>query len=247
MIKLSKRLEAVARLVTPGNGVCDVGTDHGYIPIYLLQAGIRKTALAMDVNEGPLMRAREHIEEYGLGDYIATRRSDGLFAMEAGECDSVVIAGMGGGLVMRILEDSFAKLEAVKELILQPQSDIEQVRRFIREHGFVIDRQDIVKEDGKYYMMFRCVHGEADIAGQRILQIAYDRYGEQLLKGKHPILREYLDKEEHLIGQIRESLGNQKDSEAAERRLHELEERQQVVEAAREVMNEKQGEGTDEL
>lgn len=247
MIKLSKRLEAVARLVTPGNRVCDVGTDHGYIPIYLLQSGIRKTALAMDVNEGPLMRAGEHIEEYGLKDYIATRRSDGLRAMKAGECDSIVIAGMGGGLVIRILEDSFAKLEAVKELILQPQSDIEQVRKFIREHGFVIDRQDMVKEDGKYYMMFRCVHGEADIAGQQLRQAAYDRYGEQLLKGRHPILREYLDKEEHLIGQIRESLGNQKDSAAAERRLHELEERQQVVKTARRIMDGIQGEGTDEM
>lgn len=208
---------------------------------------VRKAALAMDVNEGPLMRAGEHIEEYSLEDYIAVRRSDGLSAMETGECDSIVIAGMGGGLVMRILEDSFAKLEAVKEMILQPQSDIEQVRRFVREHGFAIDRQDMVKEDGKYYMMFRCVHGEAEIEKEQLLQTAYDRYGEQLLKGNHPLIGEYLEREERLIGQIRESLGNQKDSEAAERRLYELMERQRVVEAARWIMKKKQGEGADEM
>lgn len=251
MIKLSRRLEAVARLVTSGNRVCDVGTDHAYIPIYLLQTGSSEAALAMDVNEGPLKRAREHIEENGLCDYIETRRSDGLRAMETGECDSIVIAGMGGGLMIRILEDSYTKLGAVKELILQPQSDIEQVRRFVGLHGFVIDRQDMVKEDGKYYMMFRCIHRgksavhrleknrEADFefVQQEFLQTAFDRYGEQLLKENHPVLQEYLEREEHLIREIQESLGNQKDSAAAERRLHELKERQQVLEVAQAVMN----------
>ncbi len=262
MIKLSRRLEAVARLVTPGNRVCDVGTDHGYIPIYLLQAKVSESALAMDVNEGPLTRAREHIEENGLCDYIAARRSDGLRAMETGECDSIVIAGMGGGLVIRILEDSFTKLGAVKELILQPQSDIEQVRRFVGLHGFIIDRQDMVEEDGKYYMMFRCVHRDKSAAcgmekkeaadfeymQREFLQTAYDRYGEQLLKENHPVLREYLEREEHLIRQIWESLGNQKDSAAAERRRRELEERRLVLEAARAVMDktEKQAVGSGE-
>lgn len=251
MIKLSRRLEAVAHLVTPGNRVCDVGTDHAYIPIYLLQTGSSEAALAMDVNEGPLMRAREHIEENGLCDYIETRRSDGLQAMKAGECDSVVIAGMGGGLMIRILEDSFTKLGAVKELILQPQSDIEQVRRFVGLHGFAIDRQDMVKEDGKYYMMFRCVHrskpaarrtekegaAELEFAQQELLQAAYDRYGEQLLKENHPVLQEYLEREGHFIQKIQESLVNQKDGAAAERRHHELEEKRQVLEAAQAVMN----------
>ena len=251
MIKLSKRLEAVAQLVTPGSKVCDVGTDHGYIPIYLLQTGICKSALAMDVNEGPLMRAMKHIEGYGLCDYIVTRRSNGLEAMEAGECNSVVIAGMGGGLMIRILEDGFTKLEVVKELILQPQSDIEQVRRFVRTHGFMIDRQDMVEEDGKYYMMFRCIHRDKSVAcgikkeeaadfgfaQQELLNIVYDRYGEQLLKERHPVLNAYLKREERLIHQIQISLDRQKDSAAAKRRRYELEERQRVLEAAGTVMN----------
>ena len=81
MIRLSKRLQAVADLVSKGTRVCDVGTDHAYIPIYLIQTGRMEQALAMDVNEGPLLRAKEHVAEQGLSEYIVLRRSDGLTAM----------------------------------------------------------------------------------------------------------------------------------------------------------------------
>lgn len=245
MIRLSKRLQAVAGLVTPGCVVCDVGTDHAYIPIYLIQAGITKRALAMDVNEGPLLRAKEHIAQQGLLNYITTRRSDGLAAMTGGECDSVVIAGMGGGLMIQILKEGAAKLGSVKELILQPQSDIELVRRYVAEHGFVIEEQDMVEEDGKYYMMFRCVpesECEAVLPEKNednvLWQLAADRYGEHLIYQSHPVLKSYLQKEERLIAQIRRSLENGKDGASAEKRLKELQERQSVIDEAKRMMKE---------
>ena len=109
MVKLSNRLSAVASFVTDGNVLADVGTDHGYIPIYLLQEKRIKKAIAMDINAGPLQRAKEHIALYGLKDYIETRLSDGVEALMPGEADTILIAGMGGGLVMHILEDGRAR------------------------------------------------------------------------------------------------------------------------------------------
>ncbi len=103
-VKLSKRLERIASFVQPGSRVADIGTDHGYVPIWLVQKGVCPSALAMDVRKGPLERAEEHVEEVGLSGKIELRLSDGLAKLKAGEADTVVIAGMGGKLTCRILE-----------------------------------------------------------------------------------------------------------------------------------------------
>ena len=115
-MQLSKRLSAVAEFVTPGGCLVDVGTDHGYVPIALLEQKKISSAIAMDVNRGPLERAREHIAQYNMGDYIETRLSDGLHALQAGEGDSLLIAGMGGGLTVRILSEGEPLLSGFGEL-----------------------------------------------------------------------------------------------------------------------------------
>ena len=117
-MKLSKRMQRLASLVAGGNRLADVGTDHGYIPIALIEEGRIPGAIAMDVNQGPLLRAEAHIREFGLSTYIETRRSDGLAGLAPGEADTVLIAGMGGRLTVRILEEGGHCLGAVKELIL---------------------------------------------------------------------------------------------------------------------------------
>ena len=104
-MNLSKRLTAVARLITKGNSVADIGTDHGYIPIYMAQKGYTDKAFAMDVNEGPLQRAVDNIARYNVSDKVCTRLSDGLKGLSEGEADTIVIAGMGGLLTIRILTD----------------------------------------------------------------------------------------------------------------------------------------------
>ena len=102
-MQLSKRLQAVADLVTPGSRLADVGTDHGYVPIWLYEQGIIPSAIAMDLREGPLNRAKENIAVHDLSDGITVRLSDGLEKLLSGEADSIVIAGMGGMLVKKIL------------------------------------------------------------------------------------------------------------------------------------------------
>ena len=104
-MELSKRLTKVASLVTEGASVADIGTDHGYIPIYLIENQIAARAIALDINKGPLERARMHIVGHGLKGQIETRLSDGLKEVKPGEVDTMIAAGMGGGLVIKILRE----------------------------------------------------------------------------------------------------------------------------------------------
>lgn len=161
--KLSRRLQAVAAMVTKGNVVCDVGCDHGFIPIYLVQNGISPKVIAMDINEGPLAAAKEHIGEYFLAGYIETRLSDGLAALRRGEAGTVICAGMGGRLVIRILEEGRGKLGGAEEIILQPQSELQNVRAYLRGRGYVIADEDMVFEDGRYYPMMRVCYGSGSV------------------------------------------------------------------------------------
>ena len=159
-MQLSERLSSVASMVTAGNCLADVGTDHGYVPIYLYERQMIPRAIAMDVNKGPLERARLHIAEYGYHNAIETRLSDGLQALKAGEAESVVIAGMGGPLIIRILSAYPEVTASFKELILQPQSEISEVRVWLGEQGYEIIEEHMVFEDGKYYSMFKAVKNE---------------------------------------------------------------------------------------
>ncbi len=151
MIQLSKRLQSVADLVENCETMADVGTDHGYIPVYLVFNQKVNKAIAMDVNPGPLKRAKEHIFQYGFQKSIETRLSDGCFALEPGEADVIVIAGMGGALMQRIMEEGEAVAQTAQRLVLQPQSEIGSFRRFLFAHGYGIVAEDMVLEDGKYY------------------------------------------------------------------------------------------------
>ena len=134
------RLRAIAGMVTKGNRLADVGCDHGYLSIWLVSEKTVPSAIAMDVRPGPLSRARENITRYGLEDYIETRLSDGLAKLEPGEGDTLVIAGMGGPLMERILKDGAKVREGFQELILQPQSDLPHFRHFLSEIGWEIVR-----------------------------------------------------------------------------------------------------------
>lgn len=225
MVKISNRLMTAAALVTQGYTLADVGTDHGYIPIYLLQQKKIPAAIAMDINEGPLERAKEHIALYGLQAYIQTRLSDGVAALKPGEVEAVLIAGMGGGLVMHILKDGEKVCQSAKELILQPQSKIEHVREFLREKGYTILAEDMVYEDGKFYPMMKVQYqGENENAqkASEVLKLS-DLYGGLLLQNRHPVLKTFLEKEKLIYTGIKENLEKQPESEKIRTRLAEVE------------------------
>ncbi len=189
-MNLSKRLERLAGMVSPGNRLVDVGTDHGYVPICLCERKQIPSAIAMDINEGPLERAKSHIEEAGLLAYIETRLSDGLTALRKGEGDTVLIAGMGGILMEKILCEGKEALLAVRELILQPQSDIAGVRRWLVRNDWLITCEDIVYEDGKYYPMMKAVQGKG-----QFYTVSEYRYGRADLQQSLSVLEEFLTRQ----------------------------------------------------
>ncbi len=228
-VVISERLKALCQMVTPGSTVVDVGCDHGFVPIYLVQRGLSPKVIATDVRKGPLSRAREHIAAYGLEDYIETRLGDGLSACREGEAQSLVCAGMGGRLMQRILTEGKDKTAKMKELILQPQSEIAEFRRFLREAGYETLQENILWEEGKYYFLMKVSPSEGILpAGGRAAketdpfrQELYDRYGRELLENRHPVLKRYLQDSLKTAGQIREALsGNEK--EKARERLGEI-------------------------
>ncbi len=223
MVKLSNRLLAVASFVTDGNILADVGTDHGYIPIYLLQEKRIHKAIAMDINAGPLERAKEHIAVYGLKDYIETRLSDGVAALTPGEVDTVLVAGMGGGLVMHILEDGKEVCRQAKELVLQPQSELERVREYLWSNGYVILEENMVLEDEKFYPMMRVAYQNV-IDTKNAKNLLFCRYGKHLLEQKHSVLKEYLEREEKLYTGILGNLSQTAVSDKTKERIAEVEE-----------------------
>ena len=224
-MELSKRLTAVAELVTAGGRTADIGTDHAYVPIWLVQNGRIPSAIAMDVNSGPLERARAHVIQNNLEGQIELRLSDGFAALVPGEVDTAVIAGMGGGLLIRILREGADVVRSLKECILQPQSEIEKVRAFLLEEGFSFIRENMVEEDEKYYPMMKVVPPmeENDISRNRgkSWNETEIRYGKLLLEAKNQVLHDFLLREIRIKNEILSSL-EKSDSERAEKRKNQI-------------------------
>lgn len=228
-MQLSKRLLALAEMVSEGNVLVDVGCDHGYLPIYLIQNHHIPKAIAMDIGKGPLERAKDNIKAHGLEGYIETRLSDGLEKLRPGEGDTLLISGMGGPLIQQILSRGEAEAVLMRELILQPQSDIPGFRKYLSEEGYEILDENIIYEDGKFYPMMK-----ASRRTKRVYTPLEYRYGPVLLKKRHPILREYLVKEAENLRMIQERLRHM-DSGKASVRLEEIKEEMQLVQAALET------------
>lgn len=223
MKPLSARLQMLADMVTPGSRVADVGCDHGFLSIYLVQAGISPGVIAMDVRKGPLAAAGEHIRESRLGGYIETRLSDGLAALEPEEVDAIVCAGMGGRLMERILREGSAKAAALKELILQPQSEIPEFRSFLRKTGYEITDESIVCDGGKYYFAMKAIPrvGKQFVMLQKEQGRLYDKFGEKLLLMRHPVLERYLLWQENAVADLHRQL-EAEESERAKSRISQV-------------------------
>ena len=147
---ISNRLMSAVGFVR-GGFLADVGTDHAHLPVYLYQKGKIRGAVASDVNEGPLMRARANIAAYGVVDGIATVLSDGLAGLEDYQPDDIVIFGMGGELIIHILDAArWTRSENIR-LILQPMTKQEEVRSYLLENGFFIVGEALSEDDGKVY------------------------------------------------------------------------------------------------
>ncbi|MCL2050490.1 MAG: class I SAM-dependent methyltransferase [Lachnospiraceae bacterium] len=211
-IVLSKRLKAIAEMVTAGHRICDIGCDHAHIAIYLVGQGIAPKAIAMDIHTGPLARASEHIKESGLIDKIETRLSDGFSALKAGEAETVIIAGMGGRLMEAILVNAGEKTAALQELILAPQSEVPAFRRFLRINGFQTVQEELIFEENKFYPIIKVIPTPGRLPIEKLNEtkatIIADCYGQIPLNERNPVLLKYLKREHKITLEIIGKINN---------------------------------------
>lgn len=150
-MELTPRLRAIAQLVPSGALFADIGTDHAYLPAWLLLNGVIDRAIAADIHEGPLERARETAEKYSVADKMDFRLCDGLTAVGEGEANAIAIAGMGGDTIAHILSQAEWTKKPEITLLLQPMTSQPDLRRWLGENGYCIEREQIVREGNKLY------------------------------------------------------------------------------------------------
>ena len=187
---ISKRLELVASFVSQGAVLLDVGSDHAYLPIELIERGQIESAIAGEVVEGPYQSAVKNVEAHGLKEKIQVRLANGLAAFEEEDQVSVItIAGMGGRLIARILEEGLDKLANVERLILQPNNREDDLRIWLQDHGFQIVAESILEEAGKFYEILVVEVGQMKLSTSDL------RFGPFLSKEVSPVFVQKWQKE----------------------------------------------------
>lgn len=187
-MKLSLRLITIKNFVKENSIVADIGTDHGYIPGYLIENNISKKVIATDISKGSLDKAIEYIEKIGYKEYIDTRLGNGLEVLKPYEVDTVIIAGMGGLLIKDIIERDLEITKTINNFIFQPMGAAEELRKYLYENNFKIIDEKIIKEDGKYYEIIYANRGKDYIEDEIYYEIS-----KKLLAKKDPILREFIE------------------------------------------------------
>ena len=189
-MKLSKRLQTIADFVKKDAVVADIGTDHAHIPIYLIKNNIISKAYACDINAGPLEKAKENINYYGVKN-IELRLSNGLEKLKTDEADTFIIAGMGGELIIDILDRGQGFFDKKNTFILSPHTKIEEVRNYLLRKGLKILKEDMCIDEGKFYTVMEAVYMGKTFSYTKGELL----FGKYLIDNKNPVLFEYLKKE----------------------------------------------------
>jgi len=214
---LSDRLKNISNLVTNVESVVDVGTDHAYIPIYLVKNKSVKLAIASDINKGPVKKARQNVKDYNLSDKISCRLGGGLTTVRPKEVDAAIIAGMGGNLIRDIIEESLEVFKHLSYAVLQPVQNPEVLREYLYKAGYSILDEAIVKDDDKYYEILKVKY---DNNIQSIEPIFYE-VSKALLMKKDPIFKEYIEFKLNKYKRVYENMNDE--TELAKTRKIELE------------------------
>ncbi len=181
-MQLSNRLQRIADFIRPGERIIDVGTDHAYIPIWLLLNHTVREAVATDIRSGPLERARLDAERYGVSSRLKLLQCDGLSLCSPGDADAIIIAGMGGETIIGILSD--APWAREKRLILQPQTKQAELRTFLADNGYTIADAVLSYDSGRIYLIWLVTAGDMP---------TFRGVDSALLEHRDPLLRPYLD------------------------------------------------------
>ncbi|MCR5098035.1 MAG: class I SAM-dependent methyltransferase [Lachnospiraceae bacterium] len=198
-LQLSTRLQTIASRIPEGSTLCDVGCDHGYLPIWAVSEGVCQKAYALDVRKGPLERAAQHVAEAGLEDRIILRLSDGLDEMHPGEADVIVISGMGGPLMEDILTRGADIAQKARCLVLSPQSHLMEFRSFLCREGYHIISEDCLEDEGKHYFVMTVEHRDGKHMELSEFELRYGLAEPEKLAG-------YLKAEKKRLTAIRDNL-----------------------------------------
>ena len=239
-MELGIRLSAVAGMVQKADTIADIGCDHGFVSIILIENHVANRMIACDINKGPLAHAEQNIKTCGLSDTIELRLSDGFEKITPGECDGAIIAGMGGPLGLRILYDGREVIRSMKQIVFQVQSKMPVVRFVLSEWGFIVSDEIMVSEDGKFYPVMSLVppknkefyetetedfdvflaKEEAALKKLPSDDLCKFTYGEKLMESASPAMLIYLGKEEERLLGVVEKL--EKNAEDNKERLAEI-------------------------
>lgn len=220
MMNLSERLLTIANMIEKGETVADIGTDHGYLPIYLLLEEISPSVILADISRGSLAKAKENCAEYLCGQTVSFREGDGLEVLDPGEVDAVVLAGVGGLLTIEILDWNLAKSLSYKKLILQPRNNGGALRKYLCTHGFSIEELRIVPEGNRFseIMLVKPSRNSDGKSGSSVDSVSEEEweFPDEIVSDRNPMAKEYLEKsleqEKMIMGKILEGIGEDKNS-----------------------------------
>lgn len=226
IMNLSERLMTIAKFIPECKCLADIGTDHGYIPIYSILNKVCETAIAGDIKKGPVEIAKKNIKSYGLQDKIETRIGSGLSVLKKGEADVILIAGMGGNLISDIIEENIEIASSADCLILQPVQYPEELRKYLAKANFYIIDEELANEGSKYYHIIKAIKGSPNIYDKE----AYYYTGVILLKKRHPLALKYVNFRINRINIILEKLINSENNARRNELLKLKEEFEEVSE-----------------
>jgi len=224
-MELSKRLNWIIEKLNNVNIIMDVGTDHGYIPIYLVKNNIASKVIASDINKDPLKKAKINASLDGVLDKIDLRLGGGLSPLNNKEANAVIIAGMGGNLIRDILENDLDKVKNLDYLILQPAQNPEVLRKYLYNNNYEILEEDICLDENKYYEIFKIKYKKGDYIS---LDDIFYEISPNMLSKKLPLLKSYIESKIQKNKKVMEFIVD--DTEHAIERKNELKEKNQRLE-----------------
>lgn len=202
-MELSNRLLEVTKFVPLDSNVLDVGTDHGYVPVYLVKNNISKKVIASDISYGSLEKTINYVNFLDLNDRIFPRLGDGLDIIKPYEIDTVIIAGMGGILISDILDNNKEVCNTIENFIFQPMGASKELRKYLLENDYTIIDESLAKEGKRFYEIILAKKGKGHISKEIYLEISH-----KLIEKNHPLLKEFIINKKNEVEEIIKKLGD---------------------------------------
>ena len=211
-MNIGDRLEAIGKLVPQGCVLADIGTDHAYLPVWLLEQGKIASAIAGDIAEGPCLAAKNTVSMHGMKGKVEVRLGSGLKVLQAGEADCIAIAGMGASTMIEILEADMSLAVEAKRLVLQPMAGAASLRKWLIQNGWCIVAEDLVADGRHLYEIMAVERGESEAFSDAVLEI-----GPSLIEAKHPLLAKQFARQINNYKKLLANMGKSEQARASEK------------------------------